>query len=170
MKHLRLYIKLVFILLFFVFHSNTCKVLNKTIDTTTIEEDTVSTPGIVFLTYSIKNDTVTGEYSVRLINTIVTTGKIKVPDKITSKPGIDDLEYIVFDKDAHIIMRDFIPNPLNSTLEYVTSEGELAKKEVRLDSARFVLRIQLDPFVESVVLERYTGPDSRNIILLTTSL
>jgi hypothetical protein len=134
------------------------------------EENTIELPRILFLNYSIVNNNLIDEYKITLINKIISEGQIKETTTEFQKPKIDDLEYIVLDKKSQAIKRGFLANPLNKTIEYVTEDGKLAKKDIRLDSALFALRIQLKPIAESVVLERFTGLNSENIHLLTTKI
>lgn len=136
------------------------------------ESDTANaeTSRIVFLNYSIVNDAAMGNYKIRFINQIITDGKIKDSNSRTHKPEINDLEYLVLDGESKLMSRKYFANPLNKAMEYVTEEGQLAVKFMQLDSAQFSLRIQLEPNAKYIVLEKYTGNDTKNIHLLTTEI
>jgi hypothetical protein len=125
---------------------------------------------IVFLNYSIVNDTAMGNYKIRLINQIISEGKLKDPNSGTLKPEINDLDYLVLDEKSNLLSRKFIANPLNKELEYVSEEGQLAVKFFQADSAQFSLRIQLEPKAKYIVLEKYTGIETKNIHLLTSEI
>ena len=184
MKHLALIIRLVPAILFLVLFTESCKVVDKSIETTsgpkgttttsneitTNRKDSIILPRIIFLTYSMNYNKANDEYSISLINRMITEGKIKSRDLKSPTPDIDDLEYIIYDTDEKIIEHNYLSNPLKKTIEYVNSEGELAKEDMALDSVEFFLRLQLAPDTKSIVLQRYSGPDSQNIHLLTTEL
>jgi len=143
-----------------------CTVTHKTTNTSTNDKITNETPKIIFLNYSIVNDTIKQEYRIRLINKIITEGKIKENTIMSKTPAIDDVEYIVLNKESQVLMRNFIANPLHRTVEYVTDNGQLAKKDIQLDSTQFSLRIPLDPTAQYISMERYTGLNSDNIQML----
>jgi hypothetical protein len=184
MKHLALIIRLGTGILLLVLYLESCKVVDKSIETTTGSKGTTTTsnetttnqkdsiilPRIIFLTYSMNYNKTNDEYSISLINKMITEGKIKSRDLKSPNPEIDDLEYIIYDANEKIIERNYLSNPLKKTIEYVNSEGELAKEDISLDSVEFFLRLQLAPDTKSIVLQRYGGPDSRNIHLHTTKL
>lgn len=153
------------------FFSVACKTTQKPADTKTPDGySTEISPRIAFLTYSIMHDSTSGVPRVNLVNRKFTEGRIKDPVLKSRNPAIDDLEYIVLDGEAQVLIRNFIPNPLRKDVEYVTPDGDLARQEIKLDSARFTIRLQLNPSARQIVLERYTGPDSKNIHLITTDL
>jgi hypothetical protein len=158
-------IKTLWIVLISMTMALSCKVSERTAGTANMDKVAVDTPKIIFLNYSISEDKTDQEYSIRLINKIITNGKIKENSILPFSPEMDDLEYIISDKNQNVLMRNFIPNPLNKTLEFVDDNGQLAKKDMRLDSSQFSLRIQLDPAAKYILLERYKGPDAENIHL-----
>lgn len=153
-----------------VFFTVTCKTSQKSSETKTPDEYSVATPRIAFLTYSIINKSTTGEHRVNLVNRKITDGRIKDPALKSEDPDIDDLEYFVLDGEAQVLVRNYIPNPLHKRVEFVTPEGELARQEIKLDSAQFTIRLQLEPSASQIVLERYMGPDLKNLHLITTDL
>lgn len=147
-------------------HLVSCTVPHKTTNTSTNDKITNETPKIIFLNYLIVNDTIKQEYRIRLINKIITEGKIKENTIISKTPAIDDIEYIVLNNESQVLTRNYIANPLHRTLEYVTDNGQLAKKDIQLDSTQFSLRIPLDPSARFISMERYTGLKSDNIQML----
>lgn len=154
-----------------VFLAVSCKTTRQSANTVTPEEYvTEISPRIAFLTYSIINDSTSGVPRVNLVNRKITEGRIKNPVLKSRNPAIDDLEYIILDGEAQVLIRNFLQNPLRKDVEYVTPDGDLARQEIKLDSARFTIRLQLDPSARQIVMERYRGPDSKNIHLITTDL
>jgi hypothetical protein len=147
-------------------HMVSCTAPHNTTNTSTNDKITNEAPKIIFLNYSIVNDTIKQEYRIRLINKIITEGKIKENTIMAKTPVIDDLEYIVLNKESQVLMRNYIANPLHRTVEYVTDNGQLAKKDIQLDSTQFSLRIPLDPTAQYISMERYTGLNSDNIQVL----
>ena len=164
------YNKLILAAFFIMLHLVSCNVINKSVETTTEEENIIELPRIIFLNLSIVNDETTGEYRISLINKIISEGKIKEALTKSHKPKIDDLEYVVYDKESQVITRNFIVNPLNRTIEYVNESGQLEKKEIKLDDAMFSIRIQLDTTAESIVLKRHLGINSKAVHLLTINI
>lgn len=142
-----------------------CKVSERTAGPVNMNKDAVDTPKILFLNYSIFEDKTNQEYTIRLINKIISNGKIKENSNLPIAPETDDLEYMVSDKNHKVLMRNFIPNPLSKTVEFVNDYGQLAKKDIHPDSSLFSLRIQLDPAARYISLERYKGPGNGNIHL-----
>lgn len=166
MKHIisyNIYIQAAFVVML---HMVSCTAPYRTTNTSSNDKITNETPKIIFLNYSIVNDTIKQEYRIRLINKIITEGKIKENTIMSKTPAIDDVEYIVLNKESHVLMRNFIANPLHRTVEYVTDNGQLAKKDIQLDSTQFSLRIPLDPTAQYISMERYTGLNSDNIQML----
>jgi len=151
---------------FAMLQMGSCTISHKTTDTSTNDKITDETPKIIFLNYSIADDTIKQEYRIRLINKIITEGKIKENTIMYKTPAVDDLEYIVLNKKSQVLTRNYIANPLHRTVEYVKDNGQLAKKDIQLDSARFSLRIPLDPAAQFISMERYTGLNSDNIQVL----
>jgi hypothetical protein len=177
MKHLASIIRLIPTIILLVLYTVSCKVVDKSIETTTKSNETttnitdsIKSPQIIFLTYSISYNETNGEYSVSFINKMITEGTIKASNHNSSTPEIDDIEYILYDVNLKIIERNYLSNPLQRTVEYVNSEGELVKEDIELESVEFFLRLQLAPDTKSIVLQRYNGPDSQNIHLHTTTL
>ena len=161
------FILLAFVAIIFIV---SCKVSGKIKYTLENDNIAIESPKIIFLTYSIVNDTIKQEYRIRLLNKIITEGKIKKNPTMTATPAIDDLEYIVLNKESQVLMRSYISNPLIRTIEYVNNNEQLAKKDIRTDSTLFSLRIQLDKAAQFISIQRYTGQNSENIPELITDI
>lgn len=157
--------QLVWMVLMVMVSAWSCKVPERTTATSDTEKGAVETPRIIFLNYAISENISDREYTVTLINKIISNGKMKENANLPVVPKMDDLEYIVSDNNEKELLRSFIANPLDKTLEFVDDDGHLAKKDIRLDSALFSLRIQLDPDARFISIERYKGPDNANIHL-----
>ena len=166
MKYNKSYNNFILPVFFAMLFMVSCKVSDKTTNTSANDKNTFESPGIIFLNYSIVKDTIQQEYKIRLINKIITEGNIKGENIILKSPEIDDLEYIVLNKESQVLMRNYIANPLIKTVEYVANNGQLTKKEIQLDSTQFSLRIPLEKTAKFISMERFTGQDSDNIRLL----
>lgn len=169
MKTGKQYSKFILILLLALFQTLSCKGPGETARFSSKNEISAESPKIAFLNFSIKNDSIHPENSVRLINKILTDGKLKDnPPSVIPKPN--DLKYIVSGNNSKELQTGFIPNPLKQTLEYVTETGQLAKRDIESDSTQFSLRIQLEPGARYFSLKKFTGQDSDLIPLLKIDL
>lgn len=122
------------------------------------------TPHFIFLNYSIKRDSIEG-YKVELINKIVSDGKIKMNTGNHSPAKAGDLKCLALNEDKHPISNINIPDPLIKTVEYQNENGLLAKREVKLDSTVFSVRMQLDKHTKFIALERINPPNSSYLII-----
>lgn len=125
-------------------------------------------PEIIFLNYTLYRDH--GAYRAELTGRIIAGGRLKEPFPVSVPPAEGGLEILVQDHESRVLRRFFLTNPLNQNMEYVTGDGQLAIKEVQLDSAAFSLRFQLEPSARSVVLNRIAGAGVENEHLITTPL
>ena len=126
------------------------------------------TEHIIFLTYSIQRTTTSGEYIITLENKKIADGHLKEKMREPVNPRINDLVYKALDKNSNVLLSNFIPNPLTTPVEVLSSEGTMYYKDLHLDKAQFLIRIPLERAMESIVLEIYNGSGSRNTQLLTT--
>ena len=127
-------------------------------------------PQILFLNYSIYKTEATGDCQVRLNEKIQTSGSIKTSGKPGEDPKPGDLVCLELDQDSRVLERTYIRNPLQGSMEYVTEEGQLAIKEMELDSARFNVRLQLQPGARYIAMEEYLGEGIKRRPLLLTKL
>jgi hypothetical protein len=127
-------------------------------------------PQIIFLTYSIRKDREQGGYAIELINKITTQGKIKTNADELTVPKAGDLRCVALDESQQPLSTLIIPDPLNETVEYATENGNLAKKEIALDSAQFSVRMQLSAITKFIAIERIDTPDSQATQLILTQL
>ena len=98
-------------------------------------------------------DSVNSVYLLSLINRILTEGKLKESKLNSETTGTKNFSYRVLNKNAQLILQEFIPNPLEITIEYVDDFGNLRKKDITLDSTQFSLRIPLAPDARYISLE-----------------
>lgn len=147
-----------------------CKVTSKVTDTAPTNEVEFSSPKIAFITCVIVNDTIKHEYRIRLVSKIIADGNVKEREVKPFLPKTNDLEYAVLNASSKALTRTYFANPLNRTVEFVDNIGQLAKKEISLDSTQFSLRIPLDPKAKFVSFEKYNGINSDNTNLLIIDL
>jgi hypothetical protein len=115
-------------------------------------------PRMVFLNCSITFDSIRQEHEVSLINKIITEGRTKKTALHSKTPVSGDFNYNLLDKDQLVISQTYIPNPLYKKIEYIDKIGHLGKKEIRLDSTQFSLRIPLIPDAKYVSFELNNKP------------
>jgi hypothetical protein len=135
--------------------------------TNTVDDNT---PQILFLTYSIKKDPARGGYAIELINEITAQGKIKTDGDESAIPKAGDLRCVALDANQQPTSSLIIPDPLNETVEYATENGNLAKKEIALDSAQFSVRMQRTASTKFIAIERIDTPESQVTQLILTQL
>lgn len=143
MKDFRKFIINSLIILFLILNFSSCKISKQNIsaDYSALE----TKPMIAFLNCSILYDTISQEHKMLLISKIITEGKVKETNKHSETNEKGEFKYCMLDKNNKIISQTYIPNPLIKTIEYVDESGSLAKKDIKLDSTQFSLRISLDP-------------------------
>jgi len=144
---------------------SSCKVSERATGSKDVVRPAQESPKIIFLNYSISENKSNQNYTVQLIDKTIVHGKIKKNANIPITPAMDDLAYSVSDKDKMVLEENFVENPLRKTFEFVDDNGQLAKKDVVLDSAQFSLRLQLDPKARYISLARYFGPERENQVL-----
>lgn len=147
-----------------------CNVSKSTSIPSSGESTAKDSPRILFLNYEISRDSVSATFSARLINTVVAEGSIKKDPDPPDQAAVGDLELQVLDVNGQVLSTLLIPNPLDKFVEFVNDMGSLEQKWVSLESAQFSVRLQVQPGASSTVLRQFTGPDSKSIVLLKTSI
>ena len=135
------------VILIVIIAINACRISEPII---TVEEETTTTPQIIFLNYVIYKTTEI-DNKIRLINKIIVGGKLKQTMEVENKAN--DLKCIQLNSDLEHLSIHFAKNPLYQELEYVDEFGQLGRKLVELDSAQINIRMQLDPRTEMVVIQ-----------------
>lgn len=103
------------------------------------------TPKILFLNGEISYDSLSQEYTIELINKILSYGKIK-PNPEHSHIHIENqLNYRLLNKNKQVIDDYAIPNPLLKDIEYIDDNGQMGRKRLQLKQAEFSIRVQLPP-------------------------
>jgi hypothetical protein len=134
------------------------------------EQGEVFPPKIIFLNLSVLYDSIQREYRLRVINKTIVEGKIKANTGFPGTPMRGDFLYNILDNNAQAVTSNYFACPLNKTIEYVDEDPQLKKKDIRLDSTSFSLRIQLDSNSRFISLEQYTGAGLKNTPLLMIDL
>jgi len=133
---------------------------------TSTSKSTPTAPQIIFLNYMVTR-TADATYKARLINKIITDGKLK-PSVTDDKFTTGDFVCVELDKASKSISSTSYINPLTRTVEYVTDQGDLGKLKMALDSAQLNIRMQLNPKTRSIALDQIVGANTKNTRLLTT--
>jgi hypothetical protein len=141
-----------------------CKVFEINVEGSKKGNNSDEWPKILFISYFIKHEKKQNEIKIQVVEKIITAGQLK-SNTNSFVPGADEFILIITDYQSNIITQEYMANPLSRTLEYVDDFGNLAKKDVLLDSTYFSLRVQLNPASRYVILEKHNGPDRENTIL-----
>ncbi len=116
------------------------------------EEKNTTTHKIAFLNYEAKKTD--DEIDIKLINKIIVEGKLKKRMLGKEQPRSGDFYLIQVDEKLEPIEEINIQNPLVRRIEYTNKLKEFVKKEVKLDSAKFSVRIQLNPKSKFIMIKQ----------------
>jgi hypothetical protein len=155
---------------FFLLGSVSCLITHSAIRSDPKEGHETLSPRIIFLNYAIRLDKSGGEPEIRLISKSVAEGNLKTNRSLPeiAKPG--DLTCIAMDDHLQAVESIIIPDPLNITVESVSDNNALFKKEIALDSAQFSVRMQLNEKINAIGIKKNTGSESQNSFLLITKI
>ena len=87
-------------------------------------------PRILFLNYVISRDSTTSIYSAELISMILRDGSIKNINVQSIQAKRNDLKLLVLDKNQQLMTSQYIPNPLDRSVEYVNDARQLERKMI----------------------------------------
>jgi hypothetical protein len=159
------------ILVLFCFPGSlSCSVTHSGSNTNKYVTGIAATPRIIFLNYNIKRNRSNGEVEIKLIDKIITEGRLKAnsSEPVLARPG--DLKCISLNSLLQPVDSITIPDPLNITVESVDNSNMLFKKEVTRDSAEFSVRLQLNEKISSVAIKKNLNSDNRNSYLTITKI
>jgi hypothetical protein len=133
-------------------------------------ESSITNPNIIFLNYSIKLDKSKNAVEIRLVDKTIAEGKLKqnVTEAEISRPG--DLKCITLDNRMIPLDSIIIPDPLHITVESVSGNNELFRKEITKDSAEFTVRLQFTQKMYAVGIKKSAESKNQNSYLLLTKL
>ncbi len=125
---------------------------------------------LAFFNYTISKD-LNGNLETQFINKTITKGRLKDTsnNKVLTKLG--DIMCIQYDKNNRVLERIYISNPLKPIVEYVNDDGDLEKRQLDLDSAKFSIKMQLNEQTQGIrlLLIDASGNPSTELIITTTS-
>ncbi len=139
----------------FLLLANACQVSNTSGSTPEQQQASAAQVNqIIFLDLDIAVDTVTKETTVRLLNKMVTDGKLKnaVHPEEMPKPG--DLQYSLLSASGQTLFSKTIPDPLVNTLEYASESGSIQQKTFHLKKAGFTIRAPFYPGTTHLLIEQ----------------
>lgn len=125
---------------------------------------------IAFLSYSIRKTESEPFCELSLQKKIVKDGKIKTNAHKHDHHKDDVIVYSLCNQNGVVIVEDYISNPLKEVYEYVNENGQLAKKEIILDSTVFVLRLPLPDNAAYIKLGIQSPSDKTTSTLLKHQL
>jgi hypothetical protein len=169
-KNHNTFYNLISILSFFILGSLSCIVTHSHVSNNTNLHSETQTPQIIFLNYSIKLDKSKGKYDIRLINKVITEGKLKIKEHEPEirKPG--DLKCVALDNNLEPVDSIIISDPLNITIESVDENNALFKKEISRDSAQFSVRMQLNEKIHAFGIKKNSHSEYKDTYLLKTKI
>lgn len=132
--------------------------------------DQSTQPRILFLNYEVEVDPTTSNRSARLINMTISNGSIKEGSRPSREPVPNDLVITLLDEENQVMHLEYIPDPLNRSVEFVDNDGNLGFKTIQSDRAQFFVRLQLEKDATSVMIEQFTAKDHQNVPLLTNQI
>jgi hypothetical protein len=125
-------------------------------------------PKLLFLSFSMKRDSIKGTYSIRLINKMIVNGTMKKDIKRPELPLPGDMKVVSMGSSGNAIDSLVVPDPLYMTAEYLDASNSLRMQEILRDSSVFSVRIQLRPQIISIgVLLNSESSKSNNYLLIT---
>ena len=128
-------------------------------------QDVTSTPTqIIFLDMEISRDTLTKESTVKLLNKMVTDGRMKNLAHPDQQPGPGDLQCSFLSGAEQVLYTTPLPDPLANTLEYAAQTGELHTKTFHLPKATFSLRAPYYPGSTYLRIEQIQPDNQRKEI------
>lgn len=158
------------ILSFFLLGSLSCIGTHSSVSNNTSSDSATKTPQIIFLNYSIKLDKSKGDYEIRLINKIITEGKLKISNSEPEIPKPGDLLCIALNNNLEPIDSIVIADPLNISVESTDENNAFFRKEITLDSAQFSIRMQLNKKTDAIAIKKNTNSENQNSYLIMTKI
>lgn len=141
------------LLILWVAWISSCTGSKKITNETTDQVQTAYTPQIIFQNYTLERDSL-DNYTIKLINTIVSEGKIKPGLHHYSSSKSGDLKCLILDANKKPISDITIPDPLTKRIEYQQEDRSLTSRLLLLDQAEFSVRLQLDSASSFIAIER----------------
>lgn len=117
-------------------------------------QNTEQTDSILFLTFNIYKDSLSGQTSVTLINSIKNAGKLKSTEN--AEIFGNHLSLYLFNNDK-IYDSVLVTHPLYKQIEYPGDNGQLSSKDISLDKAEFFIRIQSHNYKTVKIYEYLNG-------------
>jgi hypothetical protein len=158
------------VLLFTLTVPFSCKATRYVRTTETPGNQVLTVPHIIFINYFVRTGKSKAVPEIRLVNKIITEGRLKknITGSEIPKPG--DLLCFALNNNLEPVDSVIIPDPLNITIESVDEKNALFRKEMALDSAQFTLRMQLDEKTRSIGIRTRSNSENRNNYLLITKI
>ena len=114
-----------------------------------------STPKILFLNYSIENNS-NGKKTIQFINKKITDGKLKANSFEPIENGVfGDLAFTEFDKKSKILNEILIKNPLIKTFEFLGDSKQFQNKTITSDKMQFSIRLQLKSNTKYITISNF---------------
>ncbi|TVR78768.1 MAG: hypothetical protein EA412_07985 [Chitinophagaceae bacterium] len=144
-----------------------CKSGNHLHDNTDVMNEETQQPKILFVNFSLTQDSISGILSADLINYIVTKGRLKESAKSKRYAEDGDLAFLLLDTNGEPLKEIIFENPLQKKVEYVDNEGKLATKMLKLQETDHFLRLQLIEGSAAFIIQEFIkSPEQlRNDIL-----
>ena len=125
-------------------------------------------PKIAFLNYQIKKNH--ESVTIKLIQKNIVEGIVKEKSK-TQDPIFDgDLKVSQLNSQMISISDFYVKNPLHYSAEFADETGKLSGQEVHLDSADFLVRLQLKPDTKYLAISHYNKIKDQYVFISKDSL
>ncbi|WP_136480188.1 hypothetical protein [Cognatitamlana onchidii] len=118
-----------------------------------LKTETIKSPKIIFLTYSISKED-DGKKMVELLQQKIVEGKIKTSESMENgKPG--DLVCKQLNSKSEVLATTLIKDPLNKTVEFSTESMEFQTKSFSIEKTMFTLRMQLHHHANNITISTF---------------
>ena len=142
MNRIRIFLSVLVMLLIFV----SCK--NASVKSGSVAKDPVE--GLVFLTFTMRNDTVSGK-EIRLTGKTIVHEKLKVA--VFSSDSPNRLLITQLNSAGKKLSSVAVDHPLFRRVEFANDQGQFQSKEIKLTDAEFFVRVTLYAETEYIQAE-----------------
>lgn len=125
-------------------------------------------PKIAFLNYQIRKNY--ESVTINLLQKNIVEGIVKEKGKIQDPVFDGDLKVTQLNRQMISISDFYVKNPLHYFAEYADETGKLSGEEVHLDSADFLVRLQLKPDTKYLAISQYNKIKDQYVFISKDSL
>jgi hypothetical protein len=148
-------------LLSFLISCRIFKTPDNSVANDSINQSQVLTPKILMLNFEISSND-----SIRLVNSMVTSGKLRKQEYLDSVNKSGDLVLTFLDNSENLCSKLIIPNPLIKKAEFSDDFKTIQVKIVKLDKAFFSVRVQFEKCMNRILVEKTLETPAKSLVKL----